>query len=223
MVLAFVCFVFLARRGPGVKAEAHYGDQPGVHAAVPGGGLALFLILALGFLGQGQWSTFVTLQVPYSLSRNLTLPQAGMIGTLGMTAYILATYLGGWFAEKMKKTILVVRWSFLLTLAAIPFGYMTSRASILAIFVIAVVPVMFGLPAYYGMVPRIASPEAVGRYTGMLATATAVGSIVYTQTNGLLLNALGLPGYRLVFWYAGLSGLLAFLLTFYPRIASIDD
>jgi MFS family permease len=224
LVLADLFFLLLAGSAvASANAPSELSGMPKTHANVRIGVFGLFLVLAIGFLGQGQWSTLVTLQVPYALSQHLTLAQAGIIGTIGMGAYILVTYAGGWVAEKTKKTILIVRWSFLLTLAAVPFGYMTSWASILTMFLVAVGPVMFGLPAYYGMIPRIAGPENVGRYTGLLATATAVGSIVYTQTNGVVLDAMRQPGYRLISWYAGLSGFLAFLLSFYPPIATIDD
>lgn len=223
LLLAIACFLAVARSG---RPEEVPGEGPKSEKEFPAGRigrLGIFIILTLGFLGQGEWTAIVTLQVPYALSQGLSLPQAGMIGTLGMVTYILITYLGGWVAEKTKKTILIVRWSFLLMLTAIPLGYVTSRTGILAIFLISVGPVMFGLPAYYGIVSRISRPESVGRYTGMLATATAVGSIVYTQTNGVVLNALGVPGYRTIFWYAGLSGLLAFVLTFYPSVRRIDN
>jgi len=223
ILLTFPCLLVLARTGPGHKDPLRHHGRSEENSAVQVGNLGLFLLLAIGFLGQGQYITILTLQVPYALAQKLPLREAGLIGTFGMLTVVLATYLGGWFAEKKGKTIQVVRWAFVLASTTVLFGYMTSWTGILLAFLIAVWPVMFGLPAYFGTVARIARPQSVGRYTGLLTMATAVGSTAYSQTNGIVLNTFGPEGYRLIFWYAGVSGLIAFLLTFIPALVKIDE
>jgi predicted MFS family arabinose efflux permease len=223
ILFAFVGFLAFASPEPGTNVRSRSSNPPQAYSAVPIGPGGVLLIMLIGFLGQGQYITVLTLQVPYTLSHKVTLQNAGLMSTLGMIAVVVAPYVGGWLAEKKNKTIAIVRWSFLLALVTFPLGYVTSWTGILAVYLMAVWPVMFGLPAYFGTVSRIASRESIGRYTGLLTMATAVGSTVYSQTNGIILNALGPVGYRAIFWYAGLSGLLAFLVTFHPVVARIDE
>jgi MFS family permease len=93
----------------------------------------------------------------------------------------------------------------------------------LAAFVIAIWPMMFGFPAYFATVPRIARAEHIGRYSGLLTMATALGATAFSQTNGFILNAFGPAGYRFIFLYAGVLAFVAFLLSFHPRIHHIDE
>jgi FSR family fosmidomycin resistance protein-like MFS transporter len=187
------------------------------------GTIALICLLGMGFIGQGQYITVLTLQVPYSLSRHISFIESGQVASIGMVAIVIATLLGGRFAEKRRTPIQIFRWCLLLSIMTVLLGQTKSPRELTGVFLLTIWPIMFGLPAYYSVVPRIASAGNLGHYSGLLTLSTTLGATVYSLISGLVLNHFGtLLGYRLVFWCTGLTALAGMLLTFYPSLRGID-
>ena len=220
LFLATITFAIFARP----FHSASDTDSTALHTKpVHLGTIAVICLRGMGFIGQGQYITVLTLQVPYSLSRHISFVESGRVASIGMVAIVIATLLGGRFAEKRRTPIQIFRCCLLLSILTVLLGQTSSPDELTGVFLLTIWPIMFGLPAYYSVVPRIASAGNVGHYSGLLTLSTTLGATVYSLLSGLVLNHLGaLVGYRLVFRCTGLTALAGVLLTFYPSLRGID-